>query len=39
MFVTSVTVSDVVQKRSGELTHPIGKTKSTQSRGSGSEGI
>ena len=35
----SVTVSDVTQKRSGEFIHLMGKTRSMQRSGSGSEGI
>ena len=33
----SVAVSDVAQKRSGELTHPIGSTRSMQTKTQGSD--
>ena len=36
-LATSVAASDVAQKRSGELTQPIGNTKSMQINGSRSE--
>ena len=38
-FTTSVTVFEVEQNRSGELTHPIRRTRSMHSKGSGSEGM
>ena len=38
MFARSATVSDVAQNRSGELTHPMGRTRSIQRSGSVSEG-
>ena len=39
VLISSVTVSEVVQNRSGEFTHPMGRTKSIQRKGSGSDGI
>ena len=38
-FRISVTVSEVEQNRSGELTHPIRRTTSMHIKGSGSEGV
>ena len=38
-LASSVTISDVAQNRSGELTHPMGRMRSIQKRGSGSKGI
>ena len=38
MLARSATVSDVAQNRSGELTHPMGRTRSMQRSCSVSEG-
>ena len=39
MFTRSATVSDVAQNRSGEFTHPMGRTRLIQRSGSLSDGI
>ena len=38
-FRISITVSEVEQNRSGELNHPIRRTRSMHSKGYGSEGM